>query len=90
MCHTIPEPPTPLRQIAADIDIGVIFSTINNLTNITLDTAFSAICGITEEELSTVLKDDIARLADNNDMSYEEMHQKRLRDEGQRYCPPGS
>jgi hypothetical protein len=53
-----------------------IFSTINNLTNVTLDTAFSAICGITEEELSTVLKEDIERLADIQGLSYEEMHQK--------------
>ena len=60
-----------------------IFSTINNLTNVTLDTAFSAICGITEEELSTVLKEDIERLADVNDMSYELMHEQlKLRYDG--------
>ena len=53
-----------------------IFSTINNLTNVTLDTAFSAICGITEEELSTVLKEDIERLAVIHELSYEQMHQK--------------
>jgi len=53
-----------------------IFSTINNLTNVTLDTAFSAICGITEEELSTVLKEDIERLAGIQGLSFEEMHQK--------------
>ena len=53
-----------------------IFSTINNLTNVTLDTAFSAICGITEEELSTVLKEDTERLAGIQGLSYEQMHQK--------------
>jgi hypothetical protein len=53
-----------------------IFSTINNLTNVTLDTTFSAICGITEEELSTVLKVDIERLAGIHELSYEQMHQK--------------
>ncbi len=53
-----------------------IFSTINNLTNVTLDTAFSTICGITEEELSTVLKADIERLADIQGLSCEQMHQK--------------
>ena len=53
-----------------------IFSTINNLTNVTLDTTFSAICGITEEELSTVLKEDIERLAGIYELSYEQMHQK--------------
>jgi len=52
-----------------------IFSTINNLTNVTLDTAFSTICGITEEELTTVLKEDIQRLAGIQGVSYEQMHQ---------------
>ena len=40
-----------------------IFSTINNLTNVTMDTMFATICGITEHELTTVLKEDINRLA---------------------------
>jgi hypothetical protein len=63
-----------------------IFSTINNLTNVTLDTMFSAICGITEEELTTVLKADIERLADINGMSYDEMHRKlKLRYDGYRF-----
>ena len=53
-----------------------IFSTINNLTNVTMDSMFSAICGITEQELTTMLKEDIERLADNNDVSPEQMHQK--------------
>ena len=53
-----------------------IFSTINNLTNVTMDTMFSAICGITEQELTTTLKEDIGRLAENNDVSFEQMHQK--------------
>ena len=53
-----------------------IFSTINNLTNVTLDTAFSTICGITEEELSTVLKEDVERLAAIQGLNYEQMHQK--------------
>ena len=33
-----------------------IFSTINNLTNVTMDSKFSAICGITEHELTTFWK----------------------------------
>jgi len=53
-----------------------IFSTINNLTNVTLDTMFSTICGITEEELSTVMKKDIERLAGIYGLGYEQMHQK--------------
>ena len=53
-----------------------IFSTINNLTNVTMDTMFATICGITEHELTTVLKEDINRLAELNGMSYEQMHEK--------------
>ena len=53
-----------------------IFSTINNLTNVTMDTMFSAICGITEKELTTVLREDIERLAEIHGVTYEEMHQK--------------
>ena len=60
-----------------------IFSTINNLTNVTLDATFSTICGITEEELSTVMKEDIQRLAGIYELSYEQMHQKlKLRYDG--------
>ena len=53
-----------------------IFSTINNLVNVTLDPKFSTICGITEEELTTVLHEDIARLAGAYGISYEEMHDR--------------
>ena len=50
-----------------------IFSTINNLTNITMDSQFSAICGITEDEVSTVLAPDIQMLADHIGESFENM-----------------
>ena len=50
-----------------------IFSTINNLTNISMQPEFSAICGITEEELTTVLADDIQALADRGGVSFDEM-----------------
>lgn len=53
-----------------------IFSTINNLMNVTMDSQFSAICGITENELVTTLHEDIELLAQKNDISYEEMHAK--------------
>ena len=53
-----------------------IFSTINNLVNVTLDPTFSAICGITEKELTTTLRPDIERLAEKYNLSYEEMHEK--------------
>lgn len=53
-----------------------IFSTINNLLNITMDPEFSAICGITENELVTTLADEIQRLAKSYGCSAEEMHEK--------------
>lgn len=53
-----------------------IFSTINNLMNVTMDPTFSAICGITEQELTTVLHEDIELLAEKNELSYDEMHAK--------------
>lgn len=53
-----------------------IFSTINNLMNITMDPKFASICGITEHELTTTLHEDIELLAERNEMTYEEMHAK--------------
>ena len=40
-----------------------IFSTINNLKNVTMLPQFSAICGITEHEVKMVLADGIERMA---------------------------
>ncbi len=53
-----------------------IFSTINNLTNVTLDPRFSTICGITEQELSTTLSEDIKQLALHFKISPDMMHEK--------------
>ena len=53
-----------------------IFSTINNLTNISMDDKYAAICGITEEELATDMAPDIAMLAEEYECSDEEMHDK--------------
>lgn len=50
-----------------------IFSVINNLTNISMLPEFSAICGITEEELHTVFKEDIALLAKRYKCDSEQM-----------------
>ena len=41
-----------------------IFSTLNNLRNISMDPAYSALCGITKSELLTVFDQDIQMLAD--------------------------
>ena len=51
-----------------------IFSVINNITNVSMQPEYSAICGITEEELHTVFKEDIAMLAEEYECTVEEMH----------------
>ncbi len=53
-----------------------IFSTINNITIISMLPKYAALCGITEEELTTTLAPDIALLAEENECTTEEMHQK--------------
>jgi len=53
-----------------------IFSTINNLTNISMDAKYAAICGITEEELVSDMAADIAMLAEEYECTPEEMHDK--------------
>ena len=64
-----------------------IFSTINNLLNVTLDPKFSAICGITEEELTTVLREDISQLAAAYELDYEEMHERlKIRYDGYHFA----
>lgn len=53
-----------------------IFSVINNLTNVSMQPEFSAICGITEEELHTVFAEDIAMLAVEYECTSEEICKK--------------
>ena len=40
-----------------------IFSTINNLKNVSMQSGFTAICGFTEQEVTTVFAEEIARMA---------------------------
>ncbi len=49
-----------------------IFSELNNLQNISMRDDYSAICGITEQELRTQLKTDIEMMAQANNETYEE------------------
>ena len=53
-----------------------IFSTINNLKNVTMLPRFSAICGITEQELKSVFEEDISQMALDYGCGAEEMFQK--------------
>ena len=50
-----------------------IFSTLNNLTNISMDPEYTALCGITKDEMLTVFDPDIQLIADRYHCSKEEM-----------------
>ena len=64
-----------------------IFSTINNLKNVTLLPRFSAICGITEQEVKTCLAEDIQAMSEANGCTPEEMFQKiKLRYDGYHFA----
>lgn len=49
-----------------------IFSELNNLNIISMNDDACALCGITQEELDTQMKDDIQILADKNDITFDE------------------
>ncbi|MCR4848710.1 MAG: ATP-binding protein [Bacteroidales bacterium] len=64
-----------------------IFSTINNLRNVSMEPAFAAICGITKEELETVLVPNIEELAEANQWTTEDTLQKlKLQYDGYHFC----
>ena len=56
-----------------------IFSTLNNITNISLQPEFAAICGITGEEIDTQMQPDVTRLAEEYEVTPQEMREM-LRD----------
>ena len=49
-----------------------IFSDLNNLRDLSLLSDYSAVCGISQEELEADFKPEIAALAENNSLTYEE------------------
>ena len=49
-----------------------IFSDLNNLTNISMDSEYASICGITEEELTGQLSDYVDALAENLKLTREQ------------------
>lgn len=53
-----------------------IFSTLNNLENISMDDKFCDICGITAEELLENFHEDIESFAQSEECSFDEMAQK--------------
>ena len=56
-----------------------IFSTLNNITNISLLPQFAAICGITGDEIDTQMQSDVELLAKKYEVTPQEMRQM-LRD----------
>lgn len=53
-----------------------IFSTLNNLRNITMLPEYATLCGITEQELTEQLSVDIKMLAEAEKITAEDTHQK--------------
>lgn len=49
-----------------------VFSDLNQLKDLTLDTDYATICGITREELTTVFTPELQRLAETQGMTWEE------------------
>ena len=56
-----------------------IFSTLNNLSNISMMPYYETLCGISEEELTTQLKPDIELLAENRGETFEETYSELKR-----------
>jgi len=53
-----------------------LFSVLNNLTNISFLPEYAAICGITEEEIQENFKPELARMAEVNDWTLQQTHDK--------------
>ncbi len=53
-----------------------VFSTLNNLNDISLSEDYATLCGITEEELHNIFHDEVQLLAEKNKFSVEEAYQK--------------
>lgn len=67
-----------------------IFSTINNLTNISMDDKYAAICGITEEEFVTLMAEDIKMLAEHEGCSELQIHDRlKVQYDGYRFSACG-
>lgn len=64
-----------------------LFSVLNNLTNISFEPEYAAICGITEEEIAANFGCEVKKMADVNGWTVEEMH-ARLKDfyDGYHFC----
>jgi len=67
-----------------------IFSDLNNLRDLSLLSDYSAICGISQEELEADFKPEIKNLAENNNLTYEEALAKlKQRYDGYKFSEDG-
>lgn len=66
-----------------------VFSELNNITNVSMDEPYAAICGITKEEIVRDMRPDIEAMAERYGISYEAMLQK-LKEyyDGYHFCWP--
>ncbi|EMB22588.1 hypothetical protein HMPREF9733_02004 [Treponema denticola SP33] len=67
-----------------------IFSDLNNLRDLSLLSDYSAICGISQDELETCFKPEISALAEKNSLTYEETLAKlKQRYDGYKFSEDG-
>lgn len=65
-----------------------IFSTLNQLNDISLDLDYNTLCGMTREEIKTTFTPEIDRLAQANNMNFEEaMQALTLQYDGYHFTP---
>ena len=66
-----------------------IFSELNNLRNISMEPTYADLCGITEEELHTIMGSDVHNLADELGISDKEAFgQLKAQYDGYHFCLP--
>lgn len=64
-----------------------VFSSLNNLRDISMETDYADICGISENELHTYFDESVAELAQANKLSIEECYDKlKLKYDGYHFC----
>ena len=64
-----------------------VFSKLNNLENISMQTAYEGLCGITEAEMTTQLRQDIEQLAAKRGEAYDEtLYELKRMYDGYHFC----
>ena len=53
-----------------------VFSSLNNLMDISMDLRYSDICGVSEDELKSYFDDSVEKLAENNELTKNECYAK--------------